>query len=253
MGIDMSVVVRDFSESSSQGVYLAAGRDDALVFSKCILKSVAWLHSQQVLHLDIKPRNLLLMSHGAVVLSDFGCATRQSLCSGAGLAWGTVGYRCPEYPTAGTGADVWSVGAVLRMIWEMPLGEGIVYNPPACVRSAISPCLEEDPSKRPGLGAILEEEAWGAVAAERIQHMCWVAEYRLRTTSWYSYRVTFQGDVDPALQWMMQLLRAQILARGRGEEHVADEEWCAVPTLTVDGTLPRRRARCRHGAVCGVF
>ena len=227
LGIDMSVVVRDFVESSSQGVYLAAAREDALVFSKCLLKGVAWLHSQQVLHLDIKPRNMLLMSHGAVVLSDFGCATRQSLCSGAGLAWGTVGYRCPEHPTAGTGADVWSVGVVLRMIWEMPLGEGIVYHPPACVRSAISLCLEEDPSKRPNMGALLEEPAWEAVAARCTQYMCWVAEYRLRTTSWYSYRITFRGDVDPALQCLMLLLREQILAQGRGDGHVADQEWCA--------------------------
>ena len=180
------------------------------------------------------------------MLSDFGCATRQSLCSGAGLAWGTDGYRCPEYPTVGTAADVWSVGAVLRMIWMMPLGEGIVYDPPACVRSAISLCLEQDPSKRPDLGAILEEEAWGAVAAERTQHTCWVAEYRLRTTSWYSYRVTFQGDVDPALQWLMQLLRAQILARDRGEEHVADEEWCTLLVLTADGMLTGATVRCRH-------
>ena len=74
-GIDMSIVVQDFVESSSQGVYLAAARDDALVFSKCILKGVAWLHANEVLHLDIKLRNLLLMSHGCAVLSDFGCAT----------------------------------------------------------------------------------------------------------------------------------------------------------------------------------
>ena len=86
--------------------------------------------------------------------------------------------------------------------------------------------------------------------AERIRRTCWVAEYRLRTTSWYSYHVTFHGDVDPALQWLMQLLRAQILARGRGDGHVADEEWCAVPRLTADGMLTGRTVRCRHTA-CG--
>ena len=73
--------------------------------------------------------------------------------------------------------------------------------------------------------AILEDDEWLQVADTRRQHMCWPAEYRLRAASWYAYRVTFRGSVDPAFQWFMQLLRAQILARGRGEEHVADDEW----------------------------
>ena len=76
-GLDMSIVVRDFAESNSGGVYLAAARDDALVFSKCILQGVAWMHERKVLHLDIKLRNLLLMQSGRVVLCDFGCAVRQ--------------------------------------------------------------------------------------------------------------------------------------------------------------------------------
>ena len=158
-----------------------------------------------------------------MVLSDFGCARRLS-CEAEPI-WGTEEFRCPE-KVPSTGADVWSVGVVLRMIWEMPLGEGIVYHPPACVRSAISLCLEEDPSKRPNMGAILEEPAWEAVAAVRTQHLCWKAEYRLRTTSWYSYHTTFKGDVDPALGLLMKVFRHQISLRGHGDGHVDDNEWC---------------------------
>ena len=220
-GIDMSIVVQDFVESSSGGVYLAAARDDALVFSKCILSGVAWMHAQQVLHLDIKPRNLLLQSHGRIVLCDFGNATRQ--LPGPDT-WGTPGYRCPEYQ-ASTAADVWSVGAVLQSMWTQALEPEVIYEPPACVRSAIPRCLEPDASKRPDLRAILEDDELLQVANKRRQHMCWPAEYRLRAASWYAYRVTFRGNLDPAFQLLTKILRDQILLRGRGEEHVADDEW----------------------------
>ena len=107
----------------------------------------------------------------------------------------------------------------------MPIGEGIIWEIPACVRSAMHRCLEDDPSKRPDMRAILEDDERLQVLDTRKQHMCWQAEYRLRRSSWYAYRVTFRGGVDPAFQWLMQLLRAQILARGRGEENAAADEW----------------------------
>ena len=107
----------------------------------------------------------------------------------------------------------------------IPIGEGIIWEIPACVRSALHLCQEDDPSKRPGMRALLEDDEWRQVADTRKHHMCWEAEYRLRRSSWYAYRVTLRGGVDPAYQWLMQLLRAQILARGRGEEHVAADEW----------------------------
>ena len=144
------------------------------------------MHAQQVLHLDIKLRNLLLMSHGRVVLSDFGCATRQPPGPGVGDVWGTEGYRCLEHPTVSTAADVWSVGAVLRSMWTLALDPEIIYVPPACVRSAMSRCLEEDASKRPDLRAILEDDELLQVANQRRQHMCWPAEYRLRNASCYA-------------------------------------------------------------------
>ena len=110
-------------------------------------------------------------------------------------------------------------------MWTIALAPEIIYEIPACVRSAIPRCLEPDASKRPDLRAILEDDEWLQVADKRRQHMCWPAEYRLREASWYAYRVTFRGDLDPAFQLLTKILRDQILLRGRPEERVAEAEW----------------------------
>ena len=224
IALDAEWVVRDWLVSAAGGIYLRTAREDALVFSKCIIQAVAWMHSKGVMHLDIKLRNLLLTERGAMVLSDFGCARR--LSREADLVWGTEEFRCPEY-VASTGADVWSVGKVLDMVWRFaPVDEGLTWTIPVCVSSAISLCLERDPSKRPSMGSILEEPAWQAVPDVRAQYLCWEAERRLRTGAWYSYLTTCRTEEEPTMQVLMQAIRQQISVRGYGDGHVEDNEWC---------------------------
>ena len=115
-GLDLNLVCRNFLFSNIGGVPLAPARDDLLVFTKNILSGVTWMHAQQVMHLDIRLRNMLLLSHGRIVLCDFGCAAHLG-SPPSHDKWGTPGFRCPERLPS-TAADVWSVGRVLQVMWR---------------------------------------------------------------------------------------------------------------------------------------
>ena len=110
---------------------------------------------------------------------------------------------------------------------SLPLSPGIIWEIPTCVSSALQACQEEDPRKRPGLRALLDDAEWQHVAGVRKKYMRWEAEDRLRRRSWYAYHVNFRGGVEPEYQWFTQLLKTQICDRGRGSGAIAAEEWCA--------------------------
>ena len=95
-----------------------------------IASGLDYLHTQGVIHLDIKPANVFITDNGRCKLGDFGCSQRISQANietprrrnKRGLA-GTVAYRAPELlrgKTATTKADVYSVGVTL---WQMLVRE----------------------------------------------------------------------------------------------------------------------------------
>lgn len=58
-----------------------------------VVKAVAFLHSQNIVHQDLKPSNILMKSDGKVLISDFGIGhTFQS----AAMVVGTPAYQAPE-------------------------------------------------------------------------------------------------------------------------------------------------------------
>ena len=86
-----------------------------------ILAALSWLHSQNLVHNDVKPANILWTGlHSHAILADFSMTSK----AGAEIlanCQGTVNYRPPEllrqrglYPAA-PATDVWSFGCT---IWE---------------------------------------------------------------------------------------------------------------------------------------
>ena len=78
-----------------------------------VLDAVEYLHDHGLLHLDIKPANVLGSADGPVLL-DLGSA--QAISSPAGVAGGTLGYASPEVLRAEApsgGSDIYSLGALL--------------------------------------------------------------------------------------------------------------------------------------------
>lgn len=75
---------------------------EALAIIRQALRGIAFAHGQQILHRDIKPRNLLLSRHGEVKLADLGLAKIQQDTSDSlgltrtGVTGGTLHYMPPE-------------------------------------------------------------------------------------------------------------------------------------------------------------
>jgi serine/threonine protein kinase len=86
------------------------------------LSGLAYLHGRRIVHLDIKPANLLASSAGEVKIADFGIAKVLSRAGEQCTSYvGTTAYMSPERfdPEAHGGcydpcaADVWSLGVTI--------------------------------------------------------------------------------------------------------------------------------------------
>lgn len=78
-----------------------------------LVDAVSYLHRRGVLHLDVKPDNVLVDDRGAVLL-DLGSA--RPVDAGPGEAGGTLGFASPEVlagQAASPAADLYSLGTVL--------------------------------------------------------------------------------------------------------------------------------------------
>ncbi|KAK3279901.1 hypothetical protein CYMTET_12236 [Cymbomonas tetramitiformis] len=107
--------------------------EEALVrkYTREILLGLEYLHSQSIVHCDIKGANVLVDPSGRVALADFGAARQiANLITGSGggsgalSLHGTCFWMAPEMVTQsqhGTAADVWSLGCtVIEMFTGLP-------------------------------------------------------------------------------------------------------------------------------------
>jgi serine/threonine-protein kinase len=92
----------------------------ALRIFEQVLEALRYAHERRIMHLDVKPENIILFGSGAVRLGDFGisrvaAATRASQMSAAG----TLGYMAPEqaYGLPTMASDVFAAGLIFyRML-----------------------------------------------------------------------------------------------------------------------------------------
>ena len=102
----------------NQGIRKLELREQLAVLTK-LISAVGVIHQRNLIHGDIKPRNILIDRNGNPVLVDFGLAhgTYQSLESSYG---GTPGFSAPEQfipeSLVGPPADVYSLGVLLYVI-----------------------------------------------------------------------------------------------------------------------------------------
>jgi serine/threonine protein kinase len=127
-----------------------------------LLDALEYAHQHGVLHLDIKPGNIMIGQHGQPMLMDFGIARlMKEQCEDSQEVIGTPQYMAPECISNGgvdASSDLYSVGMVLyEMVAGVPAFTGdnafnvmnCVVNKPAATPSVHNPELDE------GLEAII--------------------------------------------------------------------------------------------------
>ena len=90
--------------------------DEAAYVLQCLASALAFAHANGVLHLDIKPQNVMIDRSGQVKLGDFGMASLASAAGWGGARGGTVGYMAPEQlegELVDERSDVFSLATVL--------------------------------------------------------------------------------------------------------------------------------------------
>jgi serine/threonine-protein kinase len=99
--------------------------DQVLPITTDVAAALDYAHGLGIVHRDVKPANIMLMSSGQAVLTDFGMA--KILAGGeytaSGDALGTPEYMSPEQglgSEVGTRSDIYSLGVIL---YEMLLGQ----------------------------------------------------------------------------------------------------------------------------------
>jgi hypothetical protein len=113
-------------EGSAGAERSTLSREERIIFFRGVLAGLEAVHEKGILHLDLKPANILLrvrdgndrapaLDRTCPVVSDFGLSTQ----AGGGGLGGTAGWTAPEVTrgeTPDVRADVYSAGAVLATL-----------------------------------------------------------------------------------------------------------------------------------------
>ncbi|MBR2835090.1 MAG: serine/threonine protein kinase [Coriobacteriales bacterium] len=99
---EYAYIIMEYVEGTSLAHLLEADEngmlnaDEAAAVVEAVCDALQFAHENGVLHLDIKPDNILIEASGRVKLADFGMAALSSATGYSGARGGTVGYMPPE-------------------------------------------------------------------------------------------------------------------------------------------------------------
>ncbi|PKU34690.1 serine threonine-protein kinase 17b [Limosa lapponica baueri] len=98
------------------------GERDIIRLIRQILEGLCCLHENNIVHLDLKPQNILLSSInplGDVKIVDFGMSRKLENSSELRQIMGTTEYLAPEilnYDPITTATDMWNIGVISYML-----------------------------------------------------------------------------------------------------------------------------------------
>nr|XP_020647830.1 striated muscle preferentially expressed protein kinase isoform X2 [Pogona vitticeps] len=91
--------------------------DDVVGYVTQILQGLEYLHGRRIIHLDLKPDNIIVSSTNSIKIIDFGSAQTYNplVLRQLGRRVGTLEYMAPEMVKGdpiGSAADIWGVGVL---------------------------------------------------------------------------------------------------------------------------------------------
>ncbi|KAG1463953.1 hypothetical protein G6F55_002084 [Rhizopus delemar] len=108
----------------SKRVGAESRRTFAYEFVKQISKGLSFLHSNDIIHCDLSPSNILMDTSGCMFISDLGCSHLKEILPTKHEEIGTRWYKAPEhlfgYQVYTSATDIWSLGVIFA---ELLIGE----------------------------------------------------------------------------------------------------------------------------------
>nr|XP_023025574.1 myosin light chain kinase, smooth muscle-like [Leptinotarsa decemlineata] len=94
------------------------------IFMRQICEGVAFIHKQRILHLDMKPENILCLTKtgNRIKIIDFGLARKFDPDKKLQVLFGTPEFVAPEvvnFDEIGYGTDMWSVGVICYVLGRL--------------------------------------------------------------------------------------------------------------------------------------
>ena len=102
--------------------------EETIAITKQVAKALEYAHTQDLIHRDVKPENILF-HEGEAMVTDFGIALAVSAAGGerltaTGMAMGTTEYMSPEQATGDRALDARTdIYALACVVYEMLAGE----------------------------------------------------------------------------------------------------------------------------------
>jgi serine/threonine protein kinase len=155
--------------------------EQALEFGVQVASALAGLHAVGIIVHDLKPANLLMNEHGALVIADFGIASIEAAtmsCTSSRAAGGTSFYMCAELfneESITSAVDIWSWGIIMvemvtgEVPWhgmrpqQIAMAVGIKKRTPSIpgvlpesIKAILQQCFEHDPTLRPAASELVD-------------------------------------------------------------------------------------------------
>jgi serine/threonine protein kinase len=233
-----------------------------------VCRGLDYAHKRGVIHRDVKPANVRLLSDGTIKLLDFGIARLgESTLTQTGILLGTPSYLAPEVVSGGRvdhRADMWAVGVILYELvcgqrpFQAPTFVGLVYkivhepvpplpieglDVPAGLAAVVARALEKDPARRYQDLAELAVALQGVRGVKDQTQPTLSPQARDRAVDLEIAQVRRLMDANDLERALEAARRAQALAPSRTEvvgliEQIEIYLSDATPTVRPETTLP---------------